>query len=71
MNDSSDALGAGTYPTPPEIEEKSIEGEIRLTFKFEDDVPKIWSKEDIINNMKENLGDYIDLREIEEIEIEL
>lgn len=71
MYDSSDALGAGSYPTPPEYEQTSIEGEITLTFKFEDMVPNSWSREDIINNIKENLTDYVDLHDYEEIDIEL
>ncbi len=65
------SLNVTDYPSPPEYEQKSIEGEIRLTFKFEDSVPKSWSKEDIINEVKENLIDYVDLHDCEEIEIEL
>lgn len=65
------SLNVTDYPTPQEIEEKSIEGEITLTFKFEDIVPNSWSREDIINNIKENLIDYVDLHDYEEIDIEL
>ena len=32
------SLNVTDYPTPPEYEERSIEGEIRLTFKFEKDI---------------------------------
>ena len=48
------SLNVTDYPTPSEYEQKSIEGEITLTFKFEDMVPNSWSREDIINNIKEN-----------------
>lgn len=65
------SLNVTDYPTPSEYEQKSIEGEITLTFKFEDMVPNSWSREDIINNIKENLIDYVDLHDYEEIEIEL
>lgn len=65
------SLNVTDYPTPPEIEEKTIAGEITLTFKFETDVPTSWSREDIINNIKENLTDYVDLHDYEEIEIDV
>lgn len=65
------SLNVTDYPSPPEYEQKSIEGEITLTFKFEDMIPNSWSREDIINNIKENLIDYVDLHDYEEIEIEL
>ena len=65
------SLNVTDYPTPPEYEERPIEGEIRLTFKFETDIPESWSREDIIDNIKENLSDYVDLHDYEEIEIEL
>lgn len=32
--DSSDALGAGSYPSPVEEEEQVISGEITLTYKL-------------------------------------
>lgn len=65
------SLNVTDYPTPLEIEEKSIEGKIIITIKFEDMIPTSWSKEDIINNIKENLIDYVDLHDYEEIDIDV
>ncbi len=65
------SLNVTDYPTPPEYEQKSIQGEIILTFKFEDSVPASWTREDIINNIKENLIDYVFIHDYEEIEIDI
>ena len=65
------SLNVTDYLTPPEVLEKQISGSITLKFNFEDEVPESWDNEDIKRYIKENLGDYIDLSDIEEIEIDL
>ncbi len=37
----------GTYPTPPETEEKTIKATITETFEIETIVPKNWTSEQI------------------------
>ena len=60
----------GTYPTPPEIEEKTINAHICLSFDIEYDVPKSWSRDEIIDDIKENLNDFTWYNEeIEDIEV--
>ena len=69
--DSSDALGAGSYPSPIEEEEQVISGEITLTYKLFGYVPKKWDRDQIEDDIKENLDEYIDIREFEDIEIDI
>lgn len=69
--DSSDALGAGSYPSPIEEEEQLVAGEITVTYKIYDYVPKNWDKDRIEEDIKENLDEYVDIREFEDIEIDI
>lgn len=69
--DSSDALGAGSYPSPVEEEEQVISGEITLTYKLFGYVPKKWNRDQIEEDIKENLDEYIDIREFKDIEIDI
>lgn len=69
--DSSDALGAGSYPSPVEEEEQVISGEITLTYKLFGCVPKKWDRDQIEDDIKENLDEYIDIREFKDIEIDI
>lgn len=69
--DSSDALGAGSYPNPIEEEEQVISGEITLTYKVFGYVPKKWDRDQIEDDIKENLDEYIDIREFKDIEIDI
>lgn len=71
MYDSSDALGAGSYPSPIEDEEQVISGEVTLTYRIDASVPKSWDRDRIEDDIKENLGEYIDIREFEDIEIDI
>lgn len=52
------SLNVYDYPSPPEIEEKTIKAKIYLSFEIEEEVPKSWTREDIINDIKENLDDF-------------
>lgn len=70
-SDFNDTLGAGSYPEPPEEKERSISGKVVITYDIEGDVPDKWDKETIIADIKENLDDYIHLKEYEDIEIDL
>ena len=47
------------YPEPPEEPTKEISGTITVVYKFKDvEVPKNWTLEDIIYDIKMNLSDY-------------
>lgn len=69
--DSSDALGAGSYPSPVEEEEQLVTGEITLTYKIYEYAPKDWDRDQIEDDIKENLDEYVDIREFEDIEIDI
>lgn len=63
------SLMVNDYPEPPEVKEKNINGKVILTFGIDADVPEDWNYEKIIEDIKQNLSDYID--DYEEIEIEI
>lgn len=69
--DSSDALGAGSYPSPIEEEEQLVTGEVTVTYQIYDYVPKNWDIDQIEDDIKENLDEYIDIREFKDIEIDI
>ena len=69
--DSSDALGAGSYPSPIEEEEQLVTGEVTVTYQIYDYVPKNWDIDQIEDDIKENLYEYIDIREFKYIEIDI
>lgn len=69
--DSSDALGAGSYPSPIEEEEQLVTGEVTVTYQIYDYVPKSWDIDQIEDDIKENLDEYIDIREFKDIEIDI
>lgn len=62
-------LGAGSYPEPPEEHVTNHKIEINLSFDFDSDFPENWDKERILEDVKSNLGEYISLREFEDIDI--
>lgn len=67
MIDTTEA-GGGSYPEP-DMNEKTISGNILVSFSFEDTVPKDWDRERIEEHIRNNAGDYIyDLESIEEID---
>ncbi len=49
-----DSFAGGTYPEPPEIEEKTIKAKIYVSFEIEIEVPKNWNREQILEEIKEN-----------------
>ena len=69
--DSSDAFGAGSYPEPSEYAEKDICGTITLTFRLDASVPANWDDDDIINDIKENLDDYIYIKDYDDMELDI
>lgn len=71
MNDINDTLGAGSYPEPSEEKEKHISGKVVLTFEIDSQVPSNWDIEDIEDDLKRNLREYVGLYDYEEIEIDL
>lgn len=66
----NDSFAGGTYPTPPEIEEKTIKAHICLSFDIEEEFPKDWDDDRIIEYIEENLN-ILDWQnqEIEDIEV--
>lgn len=69
--DSSDALGAGSYPSPIEEEEQLITGEVTVTYQIYDYVPKKWDRDKIEEDIKANLEDYVDFYEYKDVEIDI
>lgn len=65
-------LGAGYNPVPDEVETKTIDGTITITFDFKDeDIPSTWDKETIIEYIENNYREYLqDFRMIEDITIQ-
>lgn len=70
MIDTEEYYG-GTYPEPPEIEENNITGTLIITYHIDADVPKKWDKKDILEDIKQNLTEYISLSDYEDIEIDV
>lgn len=68
--DIETSLNVYDYPSPPEIEKKTIRPHILISFDLEYDVPKSWTKEKIIDDIKENLDDFTWYNErIEDIDL--
>ena len=53
-----DSFAGGTYPTPPEIEEQHVKAKVTISFTIEYDCPKKWNREDIIQDINNNLDDF-------------
>lgn len=51
--------GVYDYPSAPEKEEQTVSGTISVTYKFEMDVPKKWDKEDMLDDIRANIDEYI------------
>lgn len=64
-------IGGGSYPEPLEIETKTIKVTINVEYKTELEVPEKWDSERIYEDIKENLGEYINNATIEDYEIEV
>lgn len=69
--ESNDTLGAGSYPESQEEKEKNISGQVTITFNINATVPEDWNDEDIEEDIKENLSDYIDLNDYRTIDVEV
>lgn len=54
--------------SPPEVDEKEVTGRIIVTYMFNTTVPTSWNHEDVENELRSNLSDYID--EIEDVELD-
>lgn len=63
--------GGGSYPSPSEYAEKTINGTVVLTYNLNADVPINWNDEDIIDNIKNNIEDYIDINDYLDIEVDI
>lgn len=64
-------IGGGSYPEPLESETKTIKATIKVEYKIELEVPEKWDSERIYEDIKENLGEYINNATIEDYEIEV
>ena len=53
-----DSFAGGTYPTPPEVKEVNIKPRVTISFTLDYDVPENWTREQIIDDIKENLDDF-------------
>lgn len=65
-----DSFAGGTYPSPPEIEEKHIKVKVYISQEAEYDIPNKWNIDDIKQDIEDNIN-YINWEnlEIEEIEV--
>lgn len=70
-DDFNDTLGAGSYPEPPEKKEKHFYGKVVLTFNIDADIPRHWNIDDIEDDLKRNLKDYVGLYDYEDIDIDI
>lgn len=63
--------GVYDYPSPQEKEYITIEGKVNVTYDIKIEVPKKWDQEMIIEDIRENIDEYIQLAdmEIEDIDI--
>ena len=71
MDIETQGLGAGSYPEPKEEKMKEIEAKIVVSYTIQYDVPEKWDKDQIVEDIKENLYclEKYD-EEIEKIEIQ-
>lgn len=66
------SLNVYDYPDPPVENVQEVSGKIYVTYKFEDiEFPKEFDKNDMIDDIKQNIKDFIDYSnmEIEDVEI--
>lgn len=60
MNIETQGLGAGSYPEPPEPKTKTIDVELTIRYIIKDlEVPAKWDKKRIVEDVNENMSDYI------------
>jgi len=65
-------LGAGSYPEPKEEKTKLINIHINIQYEINDlEVPSKWNFEDIQEDFKQNMVDYITNAEIEDFNMEV
>lgn len=65
-------LGAGSYPEPKEEKTKLINIHINIQYAINDlEVPSKWNFEDIQEDFKNNMVDYITNAEIEDFNMEV
>lgn len=64
-------LGAGSYPDAPSEwnKTKTIEGKIWVCYEFETEVPESWDKDQIKEEIKDNLKEY--QQDISEVDIDI
>ena len=68
MIDTSE-LGAGANPTPVEKKARKIKGKIIMEYEIEDEFPSDWSREQILEYIKDNLDYYANYGNVVEVDI--
>lgn len=62
-------IGAGSYPTPLEKDETTFE--LTITIKTSDIFPETWDKEEIKDYIRDNVREYLNYEDIENVDIEI
>lgn len=62
-------IGAGSYPTPLEKDETTFE--LTITIKTSDIFPESWDKEKIHDFIRDNIREYLNYEDIENVDIEI
>ena len=62
-------LGAGANPTPVEKHAKKIKGTITLEYEIDDEFPADWTREQILEYIKDNLDYYANCGNVVEADI--
>ena len=73
MDIETRGLGAGSYPTPPEEKPNYVNGKIYISYEFKEiEVPETWDREQILEDIKDNMAYYLEdsIEKIEEVEID-
>lgn len=71
MYDSSDALGAGSYPEPLEEKEREVSGTVTLTYRIKASFPDSWNQDEIEESIENYLFDYIDYKDYNDMELDI
>lgn len=69
-NIETKGLGAGSYPEPAE-NGKEAKVTLNVEFTINMFVPKNWSNNDIKEEIRHNIKDYINMGEVEDWEVEI
>lgn len=72
MDIETQGLGAGSYPEPKEEKTKTIDITLRVEYSIRDlEIPEKWDLDQIKEDVRKNMSDYITNSVIEDYEVEL